>query len=210
MQGRGWVINCFRPLISSRATPMTDHEVTRLAAQEALAACRFEEAISAANELVEAGEPWLIDGLLRRALALENWIDGPSDRFVAAASDWRNLVGISPSSISFGGLARVLMKLGQRDAAMVNLIEAQARGSTPELMLGFAEFYRTASPPDLEQAKTYLRRAALRGRMLGMRGYVEVASALDQPFSAIGMTVIAVVAAPSLALVLGERRHADF
>lgn len=189
---------------------MTNYETIRLTAQDALAACRFEEALGAANELVDAGEPWLIDGLLRRALALENWTEGPSDRFIAAASDWRSLVAIAPSSISFRGLARVLMKLGQRDAALVNLIEAEAKESTPEVMLGFAEYYRTASPPDLNRAKLYFRRAALRGRMQGMRGYVEVAFALDQPFSAAAMTFIAVVATPFLALAMGERRHADF
>jgi len=189
---------------------MTNYEAIRTKAQEALAACRFEEAFGAASELVEAGEPWLIDGLFRRALALESWIDGPPDRLVSAASDWRYLVEIAPSSISFRGLARVLMKLGQRDAAMANLIEAEAKGGTPEVMLGFAEFYRTASPPDLEKARMYFLRAALRGRMQGMRGYVEVSFALDNPFSAIAMTFIAVVATPFLSLFLGERRYDDF
>lgn len=189
---------------------MTNYEAIRFTAQEALAAGRFEEALGAANVLVDAGEPWLIDGLLRRALALENWIGGPSDRLVAAASDWRRLVEIAPASISFRGLARVLLKLGERDAALVNLVEAEGRGLTPEVMLGFAEFHRTALPPDLEQAKMYFRRAALRGRTQGMRGYVEVAFVLDQPFSAAAMTFIAVVATPFLALVLGERRHAGF
>ena len=189
---------------------MSDYEAIKFTAEEALAAGRFEESLCAANVLVDAGEPWLIDGLLRRALALENWKEGPSDRLVAAASDWRRLVEIAPASISFRGLARVLMKLGERDAAFVNLLEAEAKGLTPEVLLGFADFYRTASPPDLERAKLYFLRAALRGRTQGMRGYVEVAFALGQPFSAAAMTSIAVVATPLLALVLGKRRHAGF
>lgn len=182
----------------------------RLIAQQALAAGKYEDAISAANFLVNAGDPWLIDGLLRRALALESWTEGPSDRLLAAVSDWQRLVEIAPASVAFRGLARVLLKLGERDAALANLIKAEERGGTPEVMLGFAEFYRTASPPDLKQAKMYFRRAALRGRTQGMLGYVEVAFELDQAFSAYAMTLLSLAVTPFLALILRERRHDGF
>ncbi|HZV37900.1 MAG TPA: hypothetical protein VFF96_04040 [Pseudoxanthomonas sp.] len=46
---------------------------------------------------------------------------------------------------------------------LANLVEAEGRGITTEVMLGFAEFHRTASPPDLEQAKMYFWCTALRG-----------------------------------------------
>lgn len=77
-------------------------------------------------------------------------------------------------------------------------------------MLGFAEFFRTASPPDLERAKTYYLRAARRGRTKGMLGYVKTAYELDQPFAAAGMVLMAVITLPILMLFLGSRRHAGF
>lgn len=189
---------------------MTNIEAIKDVAEEALERGEFKTAVTAASALVDAGEPWLLDGLVRRAMALENWADGPPDRLSKAANDWRKMVEIAPASISYRGLARVLLKLGDRDSAHINLLEAERRGATPEVFLGFAEYYRTASPPDLEQAKRYFLRAALRGRTQGMRGYVEVAYELDQPYSGAAMTLAGLVATPLLALVLGERRHAGF
>jgi hypothetical protein len=189
---------------------MTIYDEARTEAQEALAAGRFEEAIRAANLLVDAGDSWLIDGLYRRALALELWADGPPDRLVGAASDWQRLVEIAPSSVSFLGLSRVLLALGDRDAAFDSLLKAEVHGGAPEVFLGFAEFHNTATPPNLEMAKEQFWRAALRGRLQGMRGYVETAMALEQPFRAVAMTLCAVITTPFLALVLGDRRHIGF
>lgn len=189
---------------------MTNYEIVTSIAEEALAAGKFEAAVEAANVLVEAGEPWLIDGLLRRALAFENWTNGPPNRLDVAASDWRKMVEIAPASVSFRSLARILLKVGERDAALANLAKAESLGFTPEVMLGFAEFYRSSSPPDLRRAKIYFRRAALRGRTQGMHGYVEIAYALEQPFSAVAMVIMAMISAPFLALFLGERRHSCF
>jgi len=187
-----------------------DFEAARIAAQNALANGKFEAAVEAANLLVDAGEPWLIDGLIRRALALENWSAGPSDRLTAAANDWRRVVEIAPASVSFRSLARVQLKLGERDSALVNLAKAKSLRFTPEVMLGFAEFHRSASPPDLKRAKICFFHAALRGRTQGMRGYVEVAYTLDQPFLAVAMIIAAVIATPFLALFLGQNRHSSF
>ncbi|MEI2430691.1 hypothetical protein RDV84_15410 [Lysobacter yananisis] len=189
---------------------MSNIESTKDLAEEALARGEYETAVTAATALVEAGEPWLLDGLVRRAMALENWADGPPDRLVAAANDWQRMIEIAPAPVSYRGLARVLLKLGDRDFALVNLLEAERRGATPEVLLGFAEYYRTASPPDLGRAKAYFLRAALRGRTQGIRGYGEVAYELDQPFSGAAMALIGLVATPLLALILGERRHAGF
>jgi TPR repeat protein len=77
-------------------------------------------------------------------------------------------------------------------------------------MLGYAEYYRTALPADLELAKAYYMRAAKRGRTKGMLGYIETSYELDQPLAAAGMVLMAVIAMPFLMLFLGRRRHADF
>lgn len=189
---------------------MNDIEVVKNSAEEALARGEYEAAVNAASALVEAGEPWLLDGLVRRAMALENWTEGPPDRLVTAADDWQRMVEIAPAAVSYQGLARVLLKLGDRESAYNNLLEAESRGATPEVLLGFARYHRTSAPPDLETAKAYFLRAALRGRTQGMRGYVEVAYELDQPYSGAAMALIGLIATPLLALVLGERRHAGF
>ncbi|KRA16382.1 hypothetical protein [Lysobacter sp. Root604] len=189
---------------------MNDIEAVKDRAEEALALGRYEEAVAAASALIEAGEPWLLDGLVRRAMALEHWTDGPSGGLINAADDWRAMIDIAPTAVSYQGLARVLLKLGDRDAAYSSLLKAESRGVTPGILLGYAQYHRTSTPPNLEMAKAYFMRAALRGRTRGMRGYAEVAQELDQPYSAAAMALIGLVATPCLALVLGERRHADF
>jgi hypothetical protein len=189
---------------------MINIEAILSTAEEALERGEHEAAVTASDALVAAGEPWLIDGLYRRAMALERWAEGPPDRLVAAANDWRRMIEIAPAAIAYQAHARVLLKLGDRESALANLLEAERRGSSPEVLLGFAQFHRTASPPDLERAKAYFLRAALRCRTQGMRGYVEVAYELGQPYRAWAMVLIGLIATPFLALVLGARRHAGF
>ena len=171
---------------------MTDYDAAKIEAQEALAAGRFEDAICAAELLVQAGDDWL------------------TDRLISAASDWKKLVEIAPSSVSLLGFSRVLLRLGERDLALESLLNAEAYGGAPEVYLGLAEIHRTATPPDLNLAKDYFWRAAVRGLTQGMRGYVETAMALEQPYRAAGMTLLAVLATPVLALVSGNRRHRGF
>lgn len=189
---------------------MNDLEAVSNKAEEALDRGEYAAVVAAATTLIEAGEPWLLDGLVRRALALEHWTEGPPDRLLTAADDWRATIELAPAAVAYRGLARILLKLGDREAAYDNLLEAESRGVTPETLLGFAQYHRTSVPPDLETAKAYFLRAALRGRSCGIRGYVEVAFELDQPGAAVVMTLGGLVATPLLALVLGERRHDDF
>jgi tetratricopeptide (TPR) repeat protein len=189
---------------------MINIEAMRDTAAEALERGEYEAAITAADALVAAGEPWVIDGLVRRAMALESWAEGPPGRLIAAANDWRRMIEIAPAAIAHQTLARILLKLGDREAAFANLLEAERRGPSPEVLLGFAQFHRTASPPDLERAKAYFRRAALRCRTQGMRGYVEIAYELGQPYRAWAMVSFGLIATPFLALVLGARRHSGF
>lgn len=179
-------------------------------AEAALDRGDFEAAVAAASLLVEGGQPSLLDGLSLRAFALEHWTDGPPDRLIRAADDWRRFVEIAPAQVSYLGLARVLLRLGERDAGFENLLEAQRIKQTPEVLLGFAHYYRTASPPDIPKAKRYFLRAALRGRTQGMRGYAEVAYEQNHFFSCVAMILAATIATPLLALMLGERRHAGF
>lgn len=189
---------------------MKDIEDIRNSAEDALAQGEYEAAVSAASVLIEAGEPWLLDGLVRRAMALENWLEGPPDRLLSAVQDWKRLIEVAPAVVAYQGMARVLLKLGDRRSAYENLLEAERRGATPEILLGLAQYHRTSVPPDLETAKTYFMRAALRGRTQAIRGYAEVAYSLDQPFSAFAMTLFGVVATPFFMLALGERRHDGF
>ena len=90
-------------------------------------------------------------------------------------------IEIAPCSLSYRSLARVSLKLGNRDSALANLMEAKRERLTPEVSLGFAQYYRTASPPDLEKAKAHFFHAAISGRTKGMRGFGETALELGQP-----------------------------
>lgn len=189
---------------------MIDYDSVRASAESALARGEYEAAISTSSILIEAGGAWLLDGLVRRAIAMENWASGPCDRFALAASDWQRIVDIAPASISFIGLARVKLKMGDRDSAFPSLCEAEMRGAKSDAWLGLAQFYRTASPPDLKKAKKYYLRAALHGRVNAVRGCVDIAYELDQPYLAVAMVLFGLITAPFYALVLGERRHSSF
>ena len=185
---------------------MIDHESVRASAESALAEGNFEACVRASSLLVQAGEPWLLDGLARRALALEHWVEGPRDHLALAAADWREIVGIAPAAVSFIGLARVQSKMGDRVSALANYQEAERLGAGSEAWLGLAQCVGTASPADMRKAKGYYFRAAMRGNVDGMRGYVDAAYALDQPFSAVTMTLFGLVTAPVFALVRLWRR----
>ena len=189
---------------------MTNFESLKASAIDALDSRNFEAAVTFASALVDAGDPWLLDGLMFRSAALEHWAEGPRDRLADAVNDWKRLIEIAPGSIPYRGLARVLLKLGDRESALLNLLEAERRAKSPEIYLGFAQYYRTASPPDLEKAKGYYLRAALRGRTQGMRGYGEAAYDLDQPLLAASTALLGLLAMPFLALFLGKRRHDGF
>lgn len=189
---------------------MNDLESLESSAVQCLDRGDFEGAAMAASALMELGEPGLLKGLMYRAYALEYWAEGPADRLAAAVEDWKRLAEIEPTSVAYRGLARVLLKLGDRDSALINLLEAERRAATPEVLLGLAHYHRTATPPDLAAAKAYFFRAALRGRTQGMRGYGEVAFESGQPLAAWAMALLGLIATPVLALVLGERRHYGF
>jgi hypothetical protein len=186
---------------------MIDYESVRDSAESALFRRDFDACVRASSLLVEAGEPWLLDGLVRRALALENWVEGPRDHLVLAAIDWRGLVDIAPTAASFVGLARVQLKMGDRCSALANFHEAERLGAGPEAWLGLAQCFGTASPADGKKSKAYYFRAAMRGSADGVRGYVDTAFALDQPFSAAAMTLFGLITAPAFALIRGWRRH---
>lgn len=189
---------------------MSSQESTIDSIDEALESGDFESAVIEATALVRAGEPWLFDGLVRRALALEGWEHGPEDRLHRAADDWRAMIEVAPASLAYRSLARVLLKTGDRQSAFKNLSLAEGLEITPEVLLGYAQYFRTGSPPDLVQAKEFYLRAALRGRTQGIRGYAEMAYELNQPIAAASMAVLGLLATPFLALFLGERRHMGF
>jgi tetratricopeptide (TPR) repeat protein len=170
----------------------------------------FATAAALADDLVQAGDQWLIEGLSLRATANELWTEGPEDRLLIAEKDWRRIIDIAPASVAYQRLARVLLKGKSYAPAFECLMEASRRSPGPELNLGFAEYFRRKESPDLKVARSYYLRAAARGRTLGIRGYVEVSMETGKTFSAIFAVLLGLLATPFLALVLGERRHSGF
>lgn len=190
---------------------MSSEPITILKSAESLLSRReFEAVIPLAEILIAAGEPWALGGLQLRATAFENWVAGPADRLVRASQDWRRVIDLAPASVAYQNLARVLIKNGDHQDAFEFLVKASSRHQTPELLLGFAEYYRRKSPPDPSTARSYFKRAALRGRAQGIRGYVEVSMEQGKPGSAMLMVLFGLVMLPVHAAVLRDRRHAEF
>ncbi|MFY2763926.1 hypothetical protein [Arenimonas sp. MALMAid1274] len=179
------------------------------AAEALLGNEEFEAVIPLADAIVAAGEPGLIDGLILRASAYEKWQSGPEERLSRALADWERLKELAPGPIVYRNLARLLLKLGRHQEAFDCLMKARTERSPPELLLGFARYYESKVPPDIDAARSYYFRAAMKGRSRGIRRYVELSMDNGKPFQAIAMLMAGLMATPVLALVLGQRRHHD-
>ena len=168
--------------------------------------------ISLATTLIEAGEPWAISGYLLRAGAYESMGDENSDFLTQAVQDYRRLAVLAPHHVTYQNLARSLMRLGHESypAALGFLDAARNLKETPEILLGFAEFYRTKHEPEYALAKKYYRMAAVRGRFQGFFGYAEVSRILGQNYRSLTADCLRLVVGPFLWLLLGSKARFRF
>lgn len=172
----------------------------------------YAEVIRLASHLIQAGDPWIVRGFMLRGSAYEHGSsDGVGD-IAMAVQDFRQVSILAPHSLSYQCLARVLMKSGNDNypSALRFLGEASSLGATPELYLGYAHYYQTCREPDLQLARKYFLRAALRGRFQGFFGYSHVSRMLGQPIRAAFVDAVRVVLGPFIWLVLGAKARYQF
>ncbi|MGH8050612.1 MAG: hypothetical protein ACREPB_08150 [Arenimonas sp.] len=124
-----------------------------------------------------------------------------------AVYHYRLAAAITPDPISFCYLARALMKRNEADylSAYKYLNFAKEIKETPQVMLGFAQYYRTRPKnSDLASAKKYYLRAALHGRFDGFFGYASVCRELKQNFRALFVDCARLLTGPFIALLIGS------
>lgn len=130
----------------------------------------------------------------------------------AALLHFHEAAAIAENSLTLCYLARVSMKRGEADygTALGFLQEAERRGDDPEILLGFAHYYRTKADPQLDMSKQYYLRAARRGRFAGFFGYSAVCRLAGQHGRALAADVARVVSGPFIALIQGRAAQDDF
>lgn len=183
--------------------------------EEALAAGNggdYQRMISVAEQLIAMGQEGDVTGLLLRARAFEGWIEGPADRLGRAVADYQRLTELGPCPPAFQNLARARMKQGPEHYpdAFLALMAGEKLGGSPEILLGFAWYYRTKPSPDFLFARSYYRRAAVRGRRAGIAGFMEVSIMLDHYGMAMLAGLAGLFAMPLMILVHGPRARFQF
>lgn len=166
-----------------------------------------------ATEALRIGERLLADpdasrklsGHLCLGLVLEEGGSGVAQDLDAALVHYAEATAMAGGSLTSCYQARATMKKGPEyyDSAIEFLEKAQALGDDPEVLLGFAHYYRTKPNPQIELAKRFYLRAALRGRFAGFMGYSEVSRQVGQRGRALAMDIVRVSCGPFLTIFLG-------
>lgn len=173
-----------------------------------------QAALECAEELVSSDlEADRLSGYLSRGWIYEDGGPGLDVDLNRAFNNFLQVTLIAPDSVSYANLARVSMKMGgERGFAdgfkYLNL--AADRECTPEVLLGYATYYREKPSPDLQKARDFYLRAALRGRFAGFFGFSRVSRELHQHVVALGADAVRIVLAPLLAVLIGSRTRNTF
>lgn len=151
-----------------------------------------------------------VSGYLCRGFVYEDGGDDLEPDLSKAIYNYRHASLLAPDSITFCCLARASMKLGEigLSDAWKFLVEARALRDTPEVALGFAQYYREKS--DFKKASYFYRSAAFSGRFAGFFGYAEVSRIMGQNGRALLADCLRVLLGPFIALLIGSKAQEQF
>jgi len=142
--------------------------------------------------------------------------DGGSDLSIdidKAIYNYRQVALLSPDWVAFNNLARMHIKKGGSNAfvdAKKYLDEAAKIEVSPEVLLGYALYYRKKPDSNPSIAKQYYLQAAIRGRFSGLFGYSEVAREVGQPFRAIIADCARILFGPFVVFLIGSKARNVF
>ena len=182
-------------------------------AMHLLDAGRAQDALGIGKCLLSSkDESYKLAGHLCVGLVYEEGGDDLARDIDKAIFHYHHAASIAQDPISFSYLARATMKKGvcEYPAALRYLVEGANLGEPPEVLLGFAQYYRTKPEKDLILAKKYYLRAALRGRFAGFFGYSSTCRELGQKGRALAMDVVRLIVGPFLALLFGRAAQDRF
>ncbi len=171
------------------------------------------EALAIAEMLADSRDGAVrISGLICKGLVYEHGGQGVPMDLGKALHCYRSVALVTRDADTFCDMARVLLKQGgeQCEAGHRYLLEAARSKHSPEVSLGFAEYYRSRPVPDLSASRAHYLKAALAGRFRGFFGYSEISRKLGQPWRALGMDCLRLVLGPAIALLLGSKAQGRF
>lgn len=171
-------------------------------------------ALEIAEKLVSSDDPQdKLSGYFCRGAIYE---DGGADFSIdidRAIYNYRQVALLSPDWVAFNNLARMYMKKGGSggfEEAKKYLDEAARIEISPEVLLGYALYYRKRPDSNVDMAKRFYLKAALRGRFYGLFGYSEVAREVGQPFRAIIADCARIFLGPFVVLLIGSKARNVF
>lgn len=130
-----------------------------------------------------------------------------------AIYNYRQVALLSPDWVSFNSLARMYMKKGGNNgflSAKKYLDEAARIEVSPEVLLGYALYYRKKPESNPDMAKRYYLQAAVRGRFYGLFGYSEIARENGQPFRAVIADCVRILLGPFIVFLIGSKARNVF
>lgn len=173
-----------------------------------------QEALLLADELIASeDEGDRLAGYFCRGAIYEDGGEDLLPDIDKAIHSYRQASLIVPDAVTFGSLARMSMKKGGDvgySEALRFLTEAAKIEETPEVILGYAEYFKTKPSPNYAMAKLYYRRAAKEGRVAGLTGLMDVYRLLDQPIRAMLLACLTIILAPIFLILLGQRSRDVF
>jgi TPR repeat protein len=169
------------------------------------------QALALAEDLIKSEDEMdRLDGYTCRGFMFEDGGPGIAVDLDKALDSYRRASLLVPNAISFMHMARVCLKMRDFSQSMKFLDISAGYEITPDILLGFAQWYEECDPPDLQMAKSYYIQAAIRGRFAGFFGRSRVARAAGQPFRAMAMVVVRILCGPVIALAIGTRARSQF
>lgn len=169
------------------------------------------QALALAEDLIRSEDEMdRLDGYTCRGMVFEDGgLDVTAD-LDKSLDSYRRASLIAPNAVSFLHMARVSLRRKEFSQALRYLEISAGYEVTPEILLGFAQWFEESDPVDSRMAKSYYVKAALRGRFAGFFGYSRVARAAGQPLRALAMDVVRILCGPLLALAIGTRARFQF
>jgi len=169
------------------------------------------QALALAEELIRSEDEMdRVDGYSCRGMVFEDGGQDVSVDLDRSIDSYRRASLIAPNAFTFLHLARVTLKRKEFSQSLRFLEISAGYEETPEILLGFAQWFEESNPPDYGVAKSYYAKAALRGRFAGFFGYSRVARAAAQPLRALAVDIARILSGPLIALAIGTRARFQF
>lgn len=173
----------------------------------ALQALRIADELTASED-----EVVVISGHICKGLIYEYGGDEVPVDLERAMQHYRRVALVVRDATTYCDMARATLKQGPSHSgqALKYLQEARSLQDSPEVDLGFAEYFKSRPDPDYPRSRGFFLRAALHGRFMGFFGYAEVSRIMGQNGRALAADCVRLLLGPFIALLIGSKATGRF